>query len=102
MAASGISTNDSVVCSKRWLACACVRACQAFLVCYSPLVRMLAKAVYAPRGAKFYELALVAIAFDPHGRRLQDLSAATTPGTQNNLPSWESQKCLHEPHAYER
>ena len=35
-------------------------------------------AVYAPRGAKFYELALVAIAFDPHGRRLQALSALTT------------------------
>jgi len=56
-----------------WRARAC---CQAFLVCYSPLVR--AKAVYAPRGAKFYELALVAIAFDPHGRRLQALSALTT------------------------
>ena len=63
---------------------------------------MLAKAVYAPRGAKFYELALVAIAFDPHGRRLQALSAATTRDTPNKSPHQGEQKCLHEPHAYER
>ena len=79
-----------------------VRAClPAFLVCYSPLVRMLAKAVYAPRGAKFYELALVAIAFDPHGRRLQASSAATTRDTKNNHHLGE--QVLHaQPHAYER
>ena len=59
------------------------------------------KAVYAPRGAKFYELALVAIAFDPHGRRLQASSAATTRDTKNNHHLGE--QVLHaQPHAYER
>ena len=83
---------------QRWLVWLVSRASPAFLVCYSPQFG----AVYAPRGAKFYELAFVAIAFDPHGRRLQASSAATTLAPQTALANLGEQVLHAQPHAYER
>ena len=63
---------------------------------------LLAKAVYAPRGAKFYELALVASAFARANHDRKRSSAYNAWHPKQEVATRESKSVLHEQHAYER
>ena len=94
-------TNGYILCSKRRLACACVLP-GIPSVLHSTSSELWPKAVYAPRGAKFYELALVASAFARANHDRKRSSAYNAWHPKQEVATRESKSVLHEAHAYER